>query len=83
MLLDHLSPGVTLIQSLGVTHYKEEVSWTSDRHVEAPYICQEAQASVNRVHCVRSHTIENNYVFLSALEGVHSVYLDIVKLATD
>ena len=41
VLLNHLSPGVTLVQSLRVTHHEEEMSWTSNRDIEAPYICQE------------------------------------------
>ena len=74
---NHRRPSLTLEQSLSVANDEEEVARTCYRHVQTTHICEEAQTALNRRDVIRSDTIKDHNVFLTTLEGIYRVYLNI------
>lgn len=73
VLLDHVGPGLALEQRLRVADHEQEVPRPGHRDIETADISEEAQTSLNSAHRVRSNTVEDDDVFLSALERINCV----------
>ena len=80
---NHFGPSLALQQGGCIADNKEEMSGSRDRHIQPSRVGEETERGLLRRHCVRSDAVENHDVFLSTLERIHGVYLNITQLTVD
>ena len=73
---DKVAPNFILTECFGISNHQKEVFGSGNGHIKSSQVRQEAQSSCSWVWVIASHTVEDNYVLLTALERVNSVALD-------
>lgn len=73
---ESLPPGV-FGEGVRVPYKEEEVLGTGDRDVHAPLVHEKTETALQTAWGVTSDTVDNDNIFLSALESVNRVDLDI------
>lgn len=71
----HVLPDRTFLKSLGISDNDQEVSGSSDGHVEPSHVCEETYTALQILREIASNAVEYDDILLSTLKGVNSIDL--------